>query len=78
MRKEENIDWLYFQNLRIAAMSKSVANQEKLKAFFNKRVCLKINHSREVAPKIHGILPFIELVVSCDALNTGGGDHYRL
>ena len=78
MRKEEKVGWLYFQNLRIAAMSKSVANQEKLKAFFNKRVCLKINHSREVAPKIHGILPFIELVVSCDALNTGGGDHYRL
>ena len=38
-------------------MSKSVANPEKLKEFLNKRVRLKINHSREVDLKILSILP---------------------
>ena len=38
-------------------MSKSVANPEKLKEFLNKRVRLKINHSREVDLKILSKLP---------------------
>ena len=59
-------------------MSKSVANPEKLKEFLNKRVRLKINHSREVVLRILSKLPLIELVVSGDALNTGGGDRSRL
>ena len=52
-------------------MSKSVANPEKLKEFLNKRVRLKINHSREVVLNIHRKMPLIELVVSDDSLNTG-------
>ena len=59
-------------------MSKSVANPEKLKKFLNKRVRLKINHSREVVIQIHRKHLIIELVVSGDVLNTGGGDRSRL
>ena len=59
-------------------MSKSVANPEKLKKFLNKRVRLKINHSREVVIQIQRKHLIIELVVSGDVLNTGGGDRSRL
>ena len=48
------------------------ANPEKLKKFLNKRVSLKINHGREVVIEIQRKVFFI------GAMNSGGGDHYRL